>query len=78
MEQYTNIEEDLSPYNKGTRAMTILWLMLGVIYLGGGWRFWAGFPQTNFTQSRLILTALWPLLLVNKPYRQNFMKALKG
>ncbi|NJK41492.1 MAG: hypothetical protein HC934_09345 [Acaryochloridaceae cyanobacterium SU_2_1] len=70
---------DSIPYTKKERqTMNFLWLLLGVIYLGGGWRFWVGFPQTNFTQSRLLLTALWPFLLVNKPYRQNFMKALKG
>jgi hypothetical protein len=53
----------------------ILLLAYGV----GGWKFWAGFRRTNFSQGRLRLTLLWPLLLViNKSYRQNFNKALKG
>jgi predicted permease len=56
----------------------MLWLLLAIIYVGGGWRFWSGFRQTNFSQNRLVLTLLWPALLVNKSYRQNFRKALKG
>lgn len=56
----------------------LVWLLLTVIYLGGGWRFWSGFRQTNFTSNRLILTLLWPVMLANKSYRQNFTKALKG
>ena len=51
-------------------------------YLWGGWKFWKGFKQTNFEQniaSRLFLSALWlPLLIVNKSYRKNFRRALKG
>lgn len=53
-------------------------LLLLVIYLGGGVRFWAGFKRTNFRQNRFVLTLLWPALLTNKSYRQNFMKAFKG
>ncbi len=52
--------------------------ILLVVYVGGGWKFWAGFNRTSFSQSRLILTLLWPFLMVNKPYRENFRKALKG
>ncbi|WP_299489427.1 hypothetical protein [Acaryochloris sp. IP29b_bin.137] len=55
-----------------------VWLLLIIIYTGGGWRFWAGFRQTNFTSNRLVLTLLWPVMLANKSYRQNFVKALKG
>jgi hypothetical protein len=49
-----------------------------VIYLGGAFKFWTGFRRTNFSQGKLYLTALWPILVLNKPYRQNFNKALKG
>ena len=57
-------------------------IVLLVAYLGGIWRFWKGFRQTNFGSSlpnKLFLSLLWPVLLVaNKSYRQNFRKALKG
>ncbi|GAB4340735.1 MAG: hypothetical protein Fur0042_01660 [Cyanophyceae cyanobacterium] len=56
----------------------ILVLLLGT-YAWVGWRFWGGFRRTNFSQGRLPLTLLWPVLLVaNRSYRQNFQKALKG
>ncbi len=58
--------------------MSWLWLVLIAVYLGGAWKFNRGFHRTQFTQSRLLLTVLWPLLLVNRSYRQNFGKALKG
>lgn len=58
--------------------MPLVWLLLGVVYVGGGWRFWTGFRQTNFTSKRLFLTLFWPVFLVSKSYRQNFVKALKG
>jgi hypothetical protein len=57
-------------------------LALIVVYVGGAWKFWNGFRRTNFTPSlpnRMILTLLWPaLFIVNKAYRNNFRKALKG
>jgi hypothetical protein len=53
------------------------WLAL-IIYAGGAWKFWTGFKRTNFHQSRLMLTALWPVLLFSRSYRQNFSRALKG
>ncbi len=56
----------------------LLSLVLIVVYVGGGWKFWQGFNRTNFTQNKLILTLFWPLLLANKSYRQNFNRALKG
>lgn len=56
----------------------LLTLVLIVVYAGGGWKFWQGFNRTNFSQNRLMLTLFWPLLLVNKSYRQNFNRALKG
>lgn len=57
--------------------------VIGILLLVGyGWiafRFMSGFHRTNFSQNRLPLALLWPLLLaVNKSYRQNFRKALKG
>ena len=49
------------------------------LYVYFGWRFWVGFRRTNFSQGRIGLTLLWPaFLLVNKSYRENFGKALKG
>ena len=60
----------------------LLGLILIVVYLGGIWKFWKGFKRTNFNQSlpnRLVLTLLWPaLVIVNKSYRKNFQKTLKG
>ncbi len=50
-----------------------------VVYIGGVWKFMSGFRRTNFTNNKLPLALLWPLLVVaNKSYRQNFTKALKG
>jgi hypothetical protein len=53
-------------------------LLLLVMYIGGGWKFWTGFNRTNFSQNRVVLTLLWPALLTSKSYRQNFRRALKG
>lgn len=52
-------------------------LVLGV-YGFFGVKFWSGFRRTNFTQNRIFLTLLWPVLLINGSYRKNFQKALKG
>jgi hypothetical protein len=60
--------------------------LIGLVLLGaygfGIWKFWRGFERTNFNksfQNRLLLSLLWPVLLIgNKSYRQNFNKALKG
>ena len=58
--------------------------MTGLLYLGlilyllGAWRFWVGFPKTNFSSNRALLTLLWPALLVSGSFRQNFRRALKG
>ncbi|MEY2985627.1 MAG: hypothetical protein RLZZ568_2244 [Cyanobacteriota bacterium] len=61
---------------------SLITFVLGVIYLGGIWRFLSGYRYTNFNRSlttRLSLALLWPgLLLVNSAYRRNFQKALKG
>ncbi len=53
--------------------------VLAVVYVGGVVKFWQGFHRTNFSSGRLYLALLWPaLLLVNKSYRQNFGKTLRG
>jgi hypothetical protein len=52
--------------------------ILLVVYLGGAWKFWTGFGQTQYSQSRPLLTLLWPVMLLNGSYRQNFRRALKG
>lgn len=57
----------------------LLIIGLLIIYGVGAWRFWQGFHRTNFNQGRLGLTVLWPVyLLVNKSFRENFNRALKG
>lgn len=58
--------------------MTLISFLLIVIYGAGAWKFWNGFNRTNFSQSRLILTLLWPVMLTSASYRSNFVKALKG
>jgi hypothetical protein len=59
--------------------MKLLVLLALVGYGYGVWKFWKGFERTNFTQNRVMLSLLWPVLVVaNKSYRQNFTKALKG
>lgn len=57
---------------------SVLVFLLAAAYAGGIWKFWTGFHRTNFSQGRLYLALLWPFLLANKSYRQNFNKALKG
>jgi hypothetical protein len=59
--------------------MTNLLLFAAIIvYLGGVWKFWTGFHRTNFESGRPYLALLWPLFMVNRSYRQNFQRALKG
>lgn len=48
------------------------------IYVVGAYRFWKGFRRTNFSQGRIYLSLLWPALVFNRSYRQNFTRALKG
>ncbi|MEM9768175.1 MAG: hypothetical protein AAF892_09885 [Cyanobacteria bacterium P01_D01_bin.71] len=58
---------------------TLLVLALAIVYSAGAWKFWSGFRRTNFSQNKMSLTLLWPLyFIVNKSYRENFNKALKG
>ncbi len=60
-------------------ALKLLAIALFAGYLVGVWKFWTGFKRTNFTQGKLHLALLWPAyFIVNKSYRQNFQKALKG
>ena len=62
--------------------MEIIGLILGVVYVGGIWKFWSGYLNTNFSRNfltRITLSLLWPaLLVINPAYRKNFQKALKG
>jgi hypothetical protein len=58
--------------------MGLLGFLLLLVYAGGAWKFWTGFRRTNYSESRLMLTALWPAMLISPSYRQNFVKALKG
>jgi len=57
---------------------SLLAFLVFIIYVGGAWKFLKGFHRTNFSQGRFYLALLWPVFLLNKPYRQNFMRALKG
>jgi len=59
----------------------LLGLVLVGVYGWGVWALWRGFSQTNFSPSlvnKLFLSSLWPVLLLNNSYRQNFGRALKG
>ena len=62
--------------------MGLLGLVLAIAYVGGIWKFWTGYRQTNFNSSslnKISLSLLWPVLIIaNRSYRQNFQKALKG
>lgn len=59
--------------------MTLIKFLLLIAYVYGAWRFWRGFPQTNYGDRRLMLSLLWPLLLLTSgSYRDNFRKALRG
>ncbi|MCG9889819.1 MAG: hypothetical protein MH252_01935 [Thermosynechococcaceae cyanobacterium MS004] len=55
-----------------------LGFVLLVVYGLGAWKFWAGFHQTHYSQSRALLTFGWPVMIFNASYRQNFRRALKG
>lgn len=57
---------------------SLIGLLLVGVYVYGFWKFWTGFNRTNFSQGRLYLGLLWPVLLLNGSYRKNFTKALKG
>ena len=57
---------------------TLLVILLGSAYGAGIWKFLAGFRRTNFSSGRVYLALLWPVLIFNKSYRQNFSRALTG
>ncbi|WP_421655484.1 hypothetical protein [Leptothermofonsia sp. ETS-13] len=57
---------------------TLIGIVLAGIYIGGIWKFWTGFRRTNFSEGRVYLALLWPVLIFNKSYRHNFNRALKG
>ncbi|MBW4439927.1 MAG: hypothetical protein KME10_01560 [Plectolyngbya sp. WJT66-NPBG17] len=57
---------------------TVLVFALLGIYVVGAYRFWKGFRRTNFSQGKVYLALLWPALMFNRSYRQNFTRALKG
>jgi hypothetical protein len=59
--------------------MEIFGVILLVVYIVGAVKFLQGVDKTNFTQNRVPLALLWPVLIVaNENYRRNFTKALKG
>jgi hypothetical protein len=59
--------------------MVNLFLFIALaVYVVGVYRFWKGFRRTNFSQGRIYLALLWPALVFNRSYRQNFTRALKG
>lgn len=53
-------------------------VLLLAVYLGGAWKFWTGFGQTQYSGSQTLLTFFWPVLLVSASYRKNFRRALRG
>jgi hypothetical protein len=57
---------------------TVILIGLLIGYGAGVWKFWSGFHRTNFSQGKIYLGLLWPVLLINGAYRKNFTKALKG
>ncbi|MGK7891537.1 MAG: hypothetical protein AB4042_19575 [Leptolyngbyaceae cyanobacterium] len=57
---------------------SLLGLVLIAVYSAGMWKFWSGFSRTNFSSGKWYLGMLWPVLLINPSYRENFGKALKG
>lgn len=62
--------------------MKLIAFLFVFAYVWGVWKFWTGFERTNFDRAlpnRVILALLWPgLIVINKSYRRNFQKALKG
>ncbi len=59
--------------------MPLIGFILLAVYVGGLWKFWTGFNRTNFSEGRLYLALMWPVLFAsNRSYRQNFNKTLKG
>jgi hypothetical protein len=57
---------------------TLIGIVLLAVYVGGAYKFWTGFRRTNFSEGKLYLTLLWPAFILNRSYRDNFRRALKG
>ena len=58
--------------------MEVVGVLALIGYGAGIWKFLAGFRRTNFSSGRVYLALLWPVLIFNKSYRQNFSRALTG
>ncbi|WP_088891468.1 hypothetical protein [Leptolyngbya ohadii] len=58
--------------------MKLLVFLAIVVYVVGVVKFWNGFHRTHFSSRKLVLSLLWPLLIFNASYRQNFRRALRG
>ncbi|NMF85233.1 hypothetical protein [Nodosilinea sp. P-1105] len=58
---------------------TLVVLVLVGLYGGGVWKFWTGFDRTSFSDGKVKFSLLWPVFFaLNKSYRENFNRALKG
>jgi hypothetical protein len=58
---------------------TLIAIALVAAYGVGVFKFWKGFHRTNFSNGKVTLALLWPVLVLsNKSYRENFNRALKG
>jgi hypothetical protein len=54
------------------------WLVW-ILYLYFGYRFYRGYSRTTFdSSSKLVLTLIWPVLLITASGRRNFQRALRG
>jgi hypothetical protein len=60
--------------------LPIIFVIGGIIYGWGIWKFVQGFRHTNYAKGSAFPLALaWPILLVgNRSFRNNFQKALRG
>ncbi|KAF6000564.1 hypothetical protein CCYA_CCYA19G4665 [Cyanidiococcus yangmingshanensis] len=54
------------------------WLVW-ILYFYFGYRFYRGYDRTTFSSSsKLMLTLVWPVLLITASGRRNFQRALRG
>ncbi len=61
--------------------MFLVQVAVAIVYIGGIWLFWRGFPKTFWSAgllNRLSFSVFWPLWLITKTGRRNIGKALKG
>jgi len=76
------IKIDISATFIPTQMKKLLVLAVFALYASGAWKMWNGFEKTHFNQNfvnRFTMSVLWPLFFaVNKSYRQNFQRVLKG